>query len=147
MDMNLNSLEDIMALTKGKPLLLFDGVCNLCADSVQFVIERDPKGRILFASLQSDLGQRVVELAKLQSAYLNTVVLIDNGKVYKRSAAAMRTTKFMKGAWPAFRAFLIVPEFIRDAIYELIANNRYKWFGKKEVCWMPTPELKARFLD
>ncbi|MEO1434066.1 MAG: DCC1-like thiol-disulfide oxidoreductase family protein [Bacteroidota bacterium] len=145
--MNINSLEDVMTRTEGKPLLLFDGVCNLCADSVQFVIERDPKGQVLFASLQSDLGVRVAELAKLKADYLNTVVLVDKGKVYKRSAAAIRVTRYMKAAWPAFQGFLIVPDFIRDAVYELIANNRYKWFGKKEVCWMPTPELKARFLD
>jgi predicted DCC family thiol-disulfide oxidoreductase YuxK len=133
------------------PIILFDGVCNLCNASVQFVIERDPTAIFRFAALQSDFGQAI--LAK-NGVYtegsplaLNSIVLVENGQLYDKSTAALRIAKRLSGGMKFMAIFLIVPKFIRDFVYKIIAKNRYRWFGKQEACWLPTKELKARFLD
>ena len=129
------------------PILLFDGVCNLCNYFVQFVIKRDPKAHFKFASLQSDLGQSYLDKFNLSTTDFDTVILIENGKAYTKSAVALRVARHLSGAWPLTYGLVIIPAFIRDPIYNWIARNRYKWFGKQDSCMMPEPSLKHRFLD
>lgn len=129
------------------PTLLFDGVCNLCSGSVQFILKRDKAGRFRFASLQSDAGRRLMTGHGLDPAALSSVVLIEDGRAYQESTAALRIARHLPGAWKLLRVFTIIPRPLRDAAYRLIARNRYRWFGKTEACWLPTPELRARFLE
>lgn len=129
-----------------KPVILFDGVCNLCNGSVQFILKRDKEKKFLFASLQSNYGQTLLRQLDLPTDTFNSFILFENGKVFTRSAAALKMFSQLR-RWKWVKIFWIVPKFIRDAVYNLIAKNRYKWFGKKEECWLPTPDLKARFLD
>lgn len=127
-------------------LILFDGVCNLCSGFVQFVIARDKNGYFRFGSLQSEEARPYLEKCRLPESALTSVVLYENGRCYTRSAAALRIFKKLNGGWPIFYGFILIPEFIRDRVYNFIATNRYRWFGKQESCWLPTPELKNRFL-
>lgn len=129
------------------PIVLFDGVCNLCNSAVQFVIKRDPNAHFRFAPLQSQTGQRLLKQFNLSTEDFNTIVIVENGKHYVRSTAGLRLMKDLNNAWPLLYGFIIVPRFIRDAVYDFISKNRYKWFGKQESCMMPTPDLKRRFLD
>lgn len=128
------------------PVLLFDGVCNLCNESVQWVIRHDPQSKFRFASLQSEAGQQLLRQHNLPTNELNTVVLIDAGRAYTRSDVPLRIFKKIGGAWPLLTVLRIIPTPLRNAVYDWIARNRYRWFGKKEACWLPTPALKARFL-
>lgn len=129
------------------PTLLFDGVCNLCSGSVQFILKRDTRGRFRFASLQSDAGRRLMTGHGLDPEALSSVVLIEDGRAYQESTAALRIARHLPGAWKLLRVFTVIPRPLRDAVYRLIARNRYRWFGKTETCWLPTPELRARFLE
>lgn len=126
-------------------VIFFDGVCNLCNGAVQFVIERDPKNRFKFAALQSDYAAKELSTANLKVQHGDSFVLLENGKVYEQSSAALRVARKLGGLWPLLYGFIIVPLFIRNAIYKFVARNRYKWFGKQESCWVPTPELKSKF--
>jgi predicted DCC family thiol-disulfide oxidoreductase YuxK len=128
-------------------ILLFDGVCNLCHQAVQFIIHRDPHGRIHFASLQSEAGRMLLARFHLPETYLDSIVLIDDGKIYTQSTAALRIARKLHGWWPALYLLILVPRFIRDPLYKWIARNRYRWFGKREACLLPTPQLRKRFLD
>lgn len=128
------------------PVIFFDGFCNLCNGAVQFVIERDDESLFRFASLQSDYAADVLKQFAIEPAQGNSIVLLENGKVYQRSTAALKIAKKLKGLWPLLYGFIILPRFIRDAVYNFIAKNRYRWFGRQEHCWVPTPELKDRFL-
>jgi predicted DCC family thiol-disulfide oxidoreductase YuxK len=130
-----------------QPLILFDGVCNLCAWAVRFIIERDPQQRFKFASLQGEIGQRLLQEQGLKTDSLDSFVLIENGVACSESTAALRVARHLSGAWPLFSVFLVLPRWLRDPIYRFIAKNRYRWFGKQDSCLMPTPELRARFLD
>ena len=129
------------------PVILFDGVCNLCNRSVQYVIRHDKEGLFRFASLQSDAGQQLLQKYQLPQTSFNSFVLIEEGKAYTRSTAALRVARKLRGLTKLLYGFIIVPLFIRDGVYNLISRNRYKWFGKKETCMVPTPELKNRFLN
>ena len=129
------------------PVILFDGVCNLCNSSVQYVIRHDPKKIFRFASLQSPYAQKILADFHLPVNDFNSFVLFENNTVYTRSTAALKVAKRLSGWIKILWVFLIVPKFIRDAVYNIIAKNRYKWFGKREACWVPTPELKSLFLD
>ena len=129
-----------------KPVILFDGVCNLCSGSVQFIIKRDKEKKFLFASLQSGYGQDLLKKFDLPTNTFNSFILYEGGRIYTRSTGALMMFQQLKG-WRWVKVFRIVPKFIRDTVYDLIAKNRYKWFGKKEECWVPTPGLKARFLE
>lgn len=126
------------------PIILFDGVCNLCNGAVQFIIERDKKRQFRFASLQSDFGQQYQQQV---GASVDSILLVENGKIYQKSSAALRIARKLDGLWSLLFLFIIVPPFIRNAVYDWIARNRYRWFGKQDSCWMPTPDLKALFLD
>ena len=128
------------------PIVLFDGVCNLCSTSVQFILQRDPAGKFRFASLQSDLAQRLLTERGLDPKALDSVVVVDGDRLYRESDAALRVARDLKGAWKALTVFRVIPRPVRDWAYRLIARNRYRWFGKKESCWLPTPELRGRFL-
>lgn len=135
-----------MKTSDAAAIVLFDGVCNLCDQSVQFIIQRDPKQYFKFAPLQSDLAEDLLREHQLDPQYLERVVLIENGKAYTHSTASLRVVRRLSGAWPLLYAFILVPRFIRNAVYRWVARNRYRWFGKKEACAMPTPENRARFL-
>ena len=128
-----------------KPVILFDGVCNLCSGSVQFILKRDKEKKFLFASLQSEYGQKLLQKFHLPTNTFNSFILYQDEKIFTRSTAALKMFQQLKG-WKWVRIFWVVPKFPRDAVYNLIAKNRYKWFGKKEECWVPTEELKARFI-
>src|ERR1700712_2911015 len=130
-----------------KKVVLFDGVCNLCSNSVQFILKKDKKNQFLFGSLQGEAGQEFLAKFNLPSDTFNSFMLVENDTLYTRSTAALRMLKYLGGGWSLLYAFIIVPKFIRDAVYNWIAKNRYKWFGKKDACWIPTPALKAKFLD
>lgn len=130
-----------------KSILLFDGVCNLCNSSVQWVIDRDRTKQFQFASLQSDFSKQKLKQFGVTNEDLNTVVLIDGDRVFKRSSAALEVLKKLGGGWQLLYVFKIIPTPIRDVIYNWIAKNRYRWFGKEDSCRIPTPELKNRFLD
>lgn len=126
-------------------IVLFDGECNFCDQSVQFIIKRDPQGYFSFASLQSEVGQDLLEKYEIP-ADTDSFVLIEDGRAYTKSSAALRVCKHLKGAWKAFRLFVIVPKSMRDAAYEIFAKNRYKWFGKKDSCMLPSKDIRKRFL-
>ena len=128
-------------------IILFDGVCNLCNGRVQFVIQHDKEKQIHFAALQSETGRRLLQEYRVAGNNLQSFVFIEKGKAYTQSTAALRVCKYLDGLYKIFYAFLIIPRFIRDAVYRVIANNRYKWFGKREACMIPSPDVKARFLD
>lgn len=128
-------------------IVLFDGVCNLCDQTVQFIIQHDPKGYYKFAPLQSDLAKELLQKYQLEDEYLERVVLIEKGKAYAYSTAALRITRKLSGLWPLLYGLILVPKFIRDRVYRWVAKNRYQWFGEKEACALPTPENRARFLS
>jgi len=136
-----------MMVEENKKIILFDGVCNLCNNAVTFVIKRDRKDIFRYAAIQSDIGQKLITNAKINPETIDSIFLISNGKCYYKSNAALRIAKHLSGAYPLLFAFLIVPKFIRNWVYDFIAKNRYKWFGKKESCMIPTPALKSLFID
>ncbi len=127
-------------------VILFDGVCNLCNGSVNFVIERDPGGIFRFAPLQSDVARDLLSRAGLAAEELDSIVLIEGDEAWIESTAALRIASRLSGLWPLLAVFRIVPRFLRDAVYQWVARNRYRWFGRKEACMVPTPELRERFL-
>ncbi len=127
-------------------LVLFDGVCNLCNGAVNFIIDRDPEGYFRFAPLQSEIAQSYLEDPSLGQE-LSTIVLVEGGNTYVRSSAALRIARHLTGPWRLLALALLVPRPLRDLVYDWIAANRYDWFGKRDQCRMPTPELKNRFLD
>tara|TARA_Y100000588_G_scaffold290336_1_gene309176 strand:+ start:179 stop:568 length:390 start_codon:yes stop_codon:yes gene_type:complete len=128
-------------------VLLFDGVCNLCNGAVNFIIDHDPKGHFKFAALQSDFGQEKLKALGYSQQNFDSLVLLSGDKVYKKSSAALRIAKKLSGLYPLLYVFIIIPPFIRHGVYDIIAKNRYKWWGKRDSCRMPTPELRARFVD
>jgi predicted DCC family thiol-disulfide oxidoreductase YuxK len=127
-------------------IVLFDGVCNLCNASVQFILKRDKKAYYRFASLQSDAGRDLLKKYNLPAEGINSIVVIEKDKVYQRSTGALRIARKLSGGWFLLYAFIIIPAFIRNAVYSWVANNRYRWFGKKEECMLPLPEWKGRFI-
>lgn len=129
------------------PVLLFDGVCNLCNGAVTFIIQRDSNARFRFAALQSDAARSLLKTCGVDAANLpDSMVLIEDGQVFMRSSAALRTAKHLQFPWPLVRVFWIVPKPLRDWMYDFVARHRYRWFGKRDACMLPTPELQARFL-
>lgn len=129
------------------PVILFDGVCNLCNASVQYVIKHDKKRMFRFASLQSTFGESILKKFSLPADTFNSFILLSDNKIYIRSTAALVVAKKLSASIKLLYGFIIVPKFIRDFIYDVVAKNRYKWFGKKEACWLPTAELKDLFLE
>ena len=125
------------------PIILFDGVCNLCSGAVQFILDRDPRGRFRFASLQSGAARRLLGGESLPES----IVLIEEGKTSRRSTAALRIARRLRFPWPLLYAFIVVPRPLRDFVYNWIARNRYRWFGRRETCLVPAPDLRNRFLE
>ncbi len=128
-------------------IVCFDGVCNVCSAWVTFLVPRDKKGRFLFAALQSEAGQRLLKKHNLPTTEFETMLVVEGERVYFRSDAILRVLKGLPWYW-SWQGYLmmLVPRFIRDAFYRWFARNRYRWFGQKEQCMLPTPEIKARFL-
>lgn len=127
-------------------IILFDGECNFCEWNVQFIIKRDPGAKFKFAPLQSHIAQSFLSGSNKEKIH-STVVLIEENKMYTESTAALRISKQLNGGWSIFYLFIIIPRPLRDLVYRYIAKNRYKWFGKKEQCMVPTPEIRKRFLQ
>ena len=135
-------------LPKNKKIILFDGVCNLCNDSVLKIIKYDKNNTFLFTSLQSKIGQDILNKIKLDSSKIDSIVLYNPAISYDiKSTAALKIIQEFGGFWKISHIFWIIPESFRNIVYDYIAKNRYKWFGKKESCMIPTPELKAKFLE
>jgi len=133
--------------TGDHPVLLFDGVCNFCNGSVLFVIRRDQQGLFHFASLQSTVGQHLLESYSVDADPVSTLVLIQGGRAYIKSSAVLRVALHLGLGWRILGALgLLVPRFLRDAAYSVLVKYRYRWFGKSDVCMVPTPELRERFL-
>ncbi len=129
-----------------KPIIYFDGVCNLCNNAVQFVLKNDKKKRFLFATLESDAGLNAVKQAKNGNRITESVILYYRGKYYTKSTAVLLTFKLLGGMWQILYPLILIPAFIRNAIYDLIGRNRYKWFGKKSTCPLPSAEIMERFV-
>ena len=135
-------------LPENKKIILFDGVCNLCDGAIQFIIKHDKKDIFRYASLQSEIGRKLVAERGIDPEEIDSIMLIEPGVAYyRKSTAALEISRDLSGGYSLLKNFLFVPEIMRDGIYDFIARNRYKWFGKKEHCMIPTPELKAKFLD
>lgn len=127
-------------------IILFDGVCNLCNSSVNFVIKRDKKDHFRFAALQEAAGRKLLKTYQIDTAATDSIILIENQKVYTKSTAALRIAKELKGGWPLLYGFIVLPTLLRNWVYDWVARNRYRWFGKKDSCMIPTPELQEKFL-
>ena len=137
-------------MAQSSTIILFDGVCNLCSGVVRFVIARDPHARFRFAALQSDAARRAcAEVGATPPAAVDpdTIIVIADGRALERSDAALAIAARLPFPWPMFGVFRILPRALRDWLYRLVAKNRYRWFGKSDTCMMPTPELRARFLE
>ncbi|NJB35712.1 thiol-disulfide oxidoreductase DCC family protein [Croceivirga sp. JEA036] len=133
---------------EAKKIILFDGVCNLCNGAVQFIIKQDKRSVFKFASLQSEIGKQLTKEHGIDTELLDSIILIEPGiAYYSKSTAALEIMKSFGGIWNLTRLFTVLPEGFRDIVYDFIAKNRYKWFGKKDACMIPTPELQSRFLD
>lgn len=135
-------------LEEGKLIVLFDGICNFCNDSVQRIIKNDQKDRFRFASLQSEIGQELTRERGIDTSQVDSIILIDPGNAYYiKSTAALEIAKRMDGLYPMLQLFLILPASVRDWGYDYISKNRYKWFGKRDECKIPTPDEKAKFIE
>ena len=128
-------------------IILFDGVCNLCNGFVQFVIKQDTKAKFKFCSLQSETAKKILSDYHLNPDQLNSVVLIANQKIYTKSDAALKIAQLLGGVWLATSVLFIIPKFLRDSFYNLIAKNRYRWFGKSDTCMLPSHDMRSRFME
>ena len=128
-------------------IILFDGVCNFCNSAVNFVIKRDKNNLIKFSPLQTEIAHELLAIHKLPTEDMKSFIFLEEGKSYTQSTAALKVCRYLTGLWPLLYSFIIVPHFIRDGIYKWIAKNRYKWFGQKNECMIPAPELQAKFLN
>lgn len=131
---------------QSRALLLFDGVCTLCNGVVNFVLDADSEGYYRLGALQSEAARPYLQVHGLDPKELNTVVLIENGRLYTRSTAALRVLRHLDAPWPLLYGLIAVPRALRDWVYDWIAENRYAWFGRREECRVPTSEEQARFL-
>lgn len=138
-------MSDANQILDSHGVVLFDGVCNFCDASVQFIHARDKNDYFRFAPLQSEMGAKLKEQYGLGN--IDSVVLVENGQAFTRSTAALRIARRLQGVWSWFYGFIVVPQFIRDFAYDLFAKNRYRLFGQKDACGLPTPELRKRFID
>ncbi len=136
-------MNDIL---KNKTILLFDGYCNLCHSSVQFVLKHEKKQELYFTSLQSKIGLEILKYYNIDTNSIDSLVLIEKNKAYIKSTAALKLAKHLKGLYKLGYIFIIVPAFIRNWVYDYIAKNRYKWYGKKNSCIVPDENLAKRFL-
>jgi predicted DCC family thiol-disulfide oxidoreductase YuxK len=131
---------------KLKAIILFDGICNFCNSSVNFIIKRDRNNYFKFSPLQSEYSKKVFSENNYKIKYFESIVLVKNNKTYQKSTAALRIAKHLTGFWKLLFIFIIIPPFIRDFFYDIIARNRYKWFGRRDACMIPDENEKIRFL-
>jgi predicted DCC family thiol-disulfide oxidoreductase YuxK len=129
------------------PIIFFDGVCNLCNGSVDFILKRDPKETFRFASLQSPIAKDLLKRESVDLNNMRTIILLNNGKIFYRSNAILEILRQLTAPWPVFYVFKLVPRFIRDGLYNLISKYRYSWFGKRDTCRIPSAGERARFLE
>ncbi|MEB2782909.1 DUF393 domain-containing protein [Algoriphagus sp. C2-6-M1] len=134
-------------MTHLKSIIFFDGVCNLCNASIDFVIQRDKNDHFLVGALQEDLSKKVLSLFEVRENYLDSLVLLEKGEIYYKSTAALKIARNLSGLSPALYPLIFLPKFLRDPIYNWIGSNRYRWFGKKNTCRLPTPAERAKFLS
>ena len=130
-----------------KPVLLFDGYCNLCSGSVVFILKRERGDSLRFASLQSDYAKGLLERVGIRDEAPDSIILVEGDRYYYRSTAALRTARKLRRLWPLIYALVIVPRFIRDPLYDWIAKNRYRWFGKRTTCFVPSKDVSYKFLQ
>lgn len=130
-----------------KSIIFFDGVCNLCNTSIDFIIQRDKKDQFLVGALQEEWSKKVLSKYEVKSDYLDSLVLLENQEIFYKSTAALKIARNLSGLWPVFYPLIILPQRFRDVVYDWIAANRYRWFGKKSTCRLPLPEEKAKFLS
>lgn len=135
-----------VAMPEGKALVLFDGVCNLCNSAVVFIISHDKNDLFLFASLQSEIGQNVSTMAGIRGGEVATIILVAGGRIFTHSTAVFQICRLLGGWYRLLFPLVLVPKFIRDFAYNYIAKHRYLWFGERESCMIPTPELRSKFL-
>lgn len=134
--------------SENKKIILFDGVCNLCNGTILYVIKHDGKDMFRYAALQSEIGRKLVSERNIDTSNVDSIILIEPGVAYfTKSDAALKIGQSFGGVWTFLSVFNLIPSGLRNIVYDFIARNRYRWFGKKEVCMIPTPELKAKFLD
>lgn len=134
-------------LPKDKKIILFDGVCNLCDATVQFIIKRDKKDVFRFVALQSDLGQEIVNHIGIDTSKTDSIILYEPGQAYYYKAqAALKIASALGGIYSILSVFTLLPKSLSNAVYDYIARNRYKWYGKKDECMLPTPQMRAKFL-
>jgi predicted DCC family thiol-disulfide oxidoreductase YuxK len=133
-------------MNENKDIVLFDGVCNLCNAAILFIIKRDKNDRFRFAPLESEVGKELLAKYQIDPSKINSIVLVSGDSAFAKAGAALRISKHLTGLWPLLYSLIIIPSLISDTVYDFIARNRYKWFGKKESCMIPTPELKSKFL-
>jgi predicted DCC family thiol-disulfide oxidoreductase YuxK len=131
----------------GQPLVIFDGLCNFCNYWVRFIIKRDKKATLKFTSLQGETAKTILPVFSINPEILSSVILIEDGKAYTESSAAIRICRHLDGGWKLMYGLIIIPKFLRNVVYNLIARNRYSWFGKKDQCMIPSAKDKDRFLD
>lgn len=135
-------------LPKGKKIVLFDGVCNLCDASVQFIYKHDKNDIFRFVAIQSELGQKIIAHLGIDTSKTDSIILYEPGVAYYfKAEAALRIAKDLKSTYSLLYIFIKVPDYIKNSVYDYIAKNRYKWYGKKDACMIPTPELRAKFLE
>jgi predicted DCC family thiol-disulfide oxidoreductase YuxK len=128
-------------------VVLFDGVCNLCSGAVQFIVRRDPKKQIRFSSLQSEYAARQLVHFGIGTGIPSSLVVIEKDKMLQKSDAVLEIARHLSGAWPVIYVLKVIPRFMRDAAYNWVAANRYRWWGKRSACWIATPDLQARFIN
>lgn len=136
----------VSEIIKGKKILLFDGHCYLCNGSVKFILKHEKKAEIFFTPLQSEIGKAILALYQIDSKVTDSLIFIENESIYIRSKAALKLTRYLKGAYPLLYGFIIFPSFISDGVYNLIAKKRYQWFGRSESCMIPDQSYQGRFL-
>jgi predicted DCC family thiol-disulfide oxidoreductase YuxK len=134
------------SMEKGKKIILFDGVCDLCNGAVIFIIKHDKNDVFRYAALQTKIGMELTDKYGIDTSETDSIILIEDEYFYTKSSAALRIARHLSGGYPLLYGFMILPKFIRDRMYDVIADNRYQWFGKRDSCMVPTPELKDRFL-
>ena len=135
-----------MSQNQSKGIVLFDGVCNLCNHSVDFIIKKDKKASFKIAALQDEKSRVLLNKFRINSKELGSVILIQDGKVFMKSRAALEISRKLVWPWPLLYPLVLIPHQLRDTLYDWVARNRYRWFGKKETCRLPSPEEKSRFL-
>jgi len=137
----------MQTLPNNKAIILFDGVCNFCNSSINFIIRHDKKNHFLFAPLQSAEGKELMESYNIDSSQLDTMILIEDNKVFYKSTAALLITKHLNRLYPMLYSGIIVPRFMRDKLYDYFAKKRYKWFGRRETCMIPDEEVRGKFIS